>query len=304
MTTAGQERPDHHVLVDEGTDSEHPLLDAPGKDFGRQPIVTTSRGLTMPRAGFGTYELVGGEATSMVEAALELGIRHIDTAQSYGNERAVGKAIGSSAVDRADVFLTTKIDNDNHRPADLITSVEQSLERLQTSHLDLLLVHWPVEWDIIAATLDTLAQVQASGLTNHIGVSNFTVDQLDEVKSFAPLEVLQVECHPFLQQRELRAWCEDNDWIFTAYSPLAQGAVSDDRRLREIADDHETTAAAVSLAWLYHQANVVAIPRTRDPEHLADNWDARNLSLTQSDLSALAELDAGRRLVDPEDAPW
>ncbi len=292
------------MLVDEGNASEHPLVDAPSQDFGQQPVVTTSRGLNIPRAGLGTWQLDNSQAKAIVGAALELGIRHIDTAQAYGNERGVGDGIRASGIDRADVFLTTKIDNDKHRPADLVASVENSLERLQTSHVDLLLVHWPVEWNIVAATLDTLAQVQAGGLTNHIGVSNFTIEQLDKVKDFAPLEVLQVECHPFLQQHELRAWCEDNDWIFTAYSPLAQGAVFDNPRIREIADSHETNAAAVSLAWLYHQANVVAIPRTSNPEHLAENWRSRNLSLTEPELSSLAQLDADRRLVDPDRAPW
>jgi 2,5-diketo-D-gluconate reductase B len=294
----------NRVLVTEGDTSPHPLAGGVPARFGDQPVVATANGLQMPKLGLGTYQLMGDECRDVVAAALELGVRHIDTAQSYGNEAAVGAGLESSGVARDDVFVTTKIDDDRHSPADLVRSVEESLARLGTDHVDLLLVHWPVEWDIIAATLQTLAQVQASGMAHHIGVSNFTVEQLESVQSFAPLEVLQVECHPFFQQRELRSWCARADWIFTAYTPLAKGAVADDDTLRDIASAHSTSPATVALAWLVAQDHVVAIPRTRSQSHLEANWAALSLRLSSEELRRIDELDVGRRLVNPAHAPW
>lgn len=294
-------RPD--VLVGEGDGSTHPTVGAGGR-FGRQPSVTLPSGLEIPRLGLGTWQLDGDDARRVVSAALDAGYRHVDTAQGYDNEREVGRGLADSGIDRAEVFLTTKIDNHCHEPDDLIASVEASLDRLGTDHVDLLLLHWPTHWDRIAATLSTMAQVQASGAAHHIGVSNFTIEQLREASGFAPIEVLQVECHPFLRQEELRAWCADHDWAFTAYSPIARGDVDDDDTIRSIAQRHDVDAAAVAIAWLLSKPQVTAIPKTASEEHLASNLAALELRLSDDEIEQVDGLASGHRLVDPDSAPW
>ncbi len=291
------------VLVGESDSTAHPTVGAPDR-FTEAPSVTLPSGLAIPKLGLGTWELEGDDARRIVAAALDAGFRHLDTAQMYGNEREVGHGLSESGVDRSDVFITTKIDNDHHEPADLVASVEQSLERLGTDHVDLLLLHWPAHWDRVAATLSTMAQVQASGLARHIGVSNFTLDQLREASKFAPIEVLQVECHPFLQQAELRDWCVENSWAFTAYSPIARGEVIDDDTIAEIADAHGSDGAAIALAWLLSKPQVTAIPKTTSEEHLASNLDALDIVLTAEEIERIDALDANRRMVDPASAPW
>ncbi len=291
-------------LVPEGDATDHPLREAPPRHFSDQPTLALRSGREIPRLGIGTWQLSESEAATMTASALELGVRHIDTAQSYENEQGVGVGLERAAVDRADVFVTTKVADDNHEPAQLVSSVERSLERLGTDHIDLLLLHWPVDYDRIGATIAAMVQVQAAGLAHHLGVSNFTVDQLDNVEQFAPFEVLQVECHPFLQQSQLRTWCREHDWVLTAYSPLARGDVLNSAVLDKIAEAHDVTPVQVTLAWLLSLDGVLAIPRTGDEEHLRENWKAREIDLDEAALDAIAKLEDGRRLVDPEQAPW
>jgi 2,5-diketo-D-gluconate reductase B len=291
------------VLVEEGDGTDHPTVGMDAR-FVDQPTVSLPSGLAIPKLGFGTWQLEGDTARRMVSAALEAGFRHIDTAQMYGNEGDVGRALSDSGIDRSDVFVTTKVDNDRHEPHDLVASVEESLELLDTDHVDLLLLHWPTHWDRVAATLSTMAQVQASGLAQHIGVSNFTIDQLREVSDFAPIEVLQVECHPYLQQQALRSWCVDHGWAFTAYSPIARGEVADDETIARIAEAHDADPAAITLAWLLSKPQVTAIPKTTSEEHLGSNLAALTIELTDDEIARIDLLDERRRLVDPDSAPW
>jgi 2,5-diketo-D-gluconate reductase B len=292
-----------HVLVGEGESRPHPTLDTASPSFG-EPTVATPGGLVMPKLGVGTYELAGRTVVDIVRAALDRGVRHLDTAQMYGNEADVAAGIAESDVDRRDVFITTKVANDRHEPDEMVRSVEESLDRLDTDHVDLLLVHWPVQWERMGATMATLAQIQAGGLARHVGVSNFEIDQLEHVAGLAPIEVLQAECHPFFQQEELRGWCRARGWIFTAYAPLAQGAVLDDPTLRQIGAAHDVSPAAIALNWLLAQDGVVAIPRTSSVEHLDADLAALDLHLSADELAAVAALDAGERKVDPDFAPW
>ena len=291
-------------LVTENDSADHPTVGAPVRRFDDQPTVVTNRGLAVPSLGFGTWQLDDDTAARMTERAIDIGYRHIDTAQMYRNEGGVGSGIAASGIDRDELFLTTKVDNDAHEPDDLVASVERSLDLLKTDHVDLLLIHWPVHYDRISATLAALAQVHAAGLARHIGVSNFTIDQLDHVKDMAPLEVLQVECHPFFQQRELRRWCVENDWVFTAYSPIAQGQVFDSEELGELAERVGCSPAQLALAWLIGLDNVTAIPRTSSSDHAAGNFDAATIDLGDEVRSAIDQLDRGDRLVDPDIAPW
>ncbi len=295
---------DHaHVLVREGDSRPHPTLGTTSPS-STQPTATTPNGLEMPKLGLGTFQVTGLTAVEIVRAALDRGVRHLDTAQMYGNEAEVAAGIAESGVERDEVFIATKVDNDRHEPDDMVRSVEESLRRLDTDHVDLLLVHWPVHWERMGATMATLAQIHAAGLARHVGVSNFEIDQLEHVAGLAPVEVLQAECHPFFQQDELRAWCRTRGWIFTAYSPLAQGAVLDDPTLQQIASTYDVSPAAIALNWLLAQDGVVAIPRTSTVEHLDADLAALDLHLSADELAAVAALDAGDRKVDPDFAPW
>ncbi|MGB3734125.1 MAG: aldo/keto reductase [Ilumatobacter sp.] len=269
-----------------------------------QPTVRLPSGATIPAFGLGTWELEADEVSEIVGAALDLGVRHVDTAQMYGNEADVGRAIAASDVERSEVFLTTKVANDRHGPDELRASVEESLEKLRTDHVDLLLIHWPVDFDRMDETLAALASVHEDGLASHLGVSNFTREQLDRSVDLAPLEVLQCECHPFLQQVDLRAWCADHGWGFTAYSPLARGEVFHSDVLDDIAAEKDVSSGAVALAWLLAQPQVVTIPKTTDAEHLEENCSALTIELDQLELDRISGLEEGRRLVDPDFAPW
>ncbi len=260
--------------------------------------------MEIPVFGFGTYQLREDTAQTMTRVALEHGVRHIDTAQGYHNEEFVGAGVKESGVDRDEIFITTKIDNSMHEPDALARSIRESLVKLDTDYVDLLLIHWPVEWDRIGATLSTLNQVHGGGLARHIGVSNFTIDQLETAKEIAPLEVLQVECHPWFQQPELRTWCEDHGWAFTAYSPLGKGKAVDDPVLADIAATHGVAPTAVALKWLSTLPMVNVIPRTSSEEHLAFNLQARELELSDDELDRVAALHNGQRLINPPFGPW
>ncbi len=293
----------HEPIVGEADSSPHPTIGEADR-FGNQPTVATPTGLRVPKLGIGTWRLDDDEAGDIVAAALHLGVRYVDTAQMYGNERGVGDGISRSGVPRSEIFITTKIDNSNHEPDAVVASTEASLRRLDTDHVDLLLIHWPTGWDRMGATMSTLAQVQASGMAHHIGVSNFTVEQLDQVADFAPLEMLQAECHPFFQQNELRSWCDTHGWAFTAYSPLAKGAVMDDDVLQSIAASHDVSPATVTLAWHLRQDGLTVIPRTSSVDHLRSNLTALEFELTDDEISRIDELDEGRQLISPDHAPW
>jgi len=295
--------PTERVPAPEGNDTLHPTTTFPSRSFAGQPVVHSAAGATMPALGLGTWRLDDQETERVTRQALDIGYRHIDTAQMYDNEAGVGRGVSAAGVDRSDVFITTKIANDCHEPEELVASVERSLEALDTDHLDLLLIHWPTDYDRIGATAAAMANVHAGGLTRHIGLSNFTIEQLDEVEHMAPFEVLQVECHPFLQQTELRRWCDERGWIFTAYSPIARGDVLHDDTIRDIAAAHRTEPTSVALAWLLAHG-VAAIPKSGDADHLAANWGARSVQLTDDDLARIDDLDEGRRLIDPDSAPW
>lgn len=260
------------------------------------------QGEAVPALGLGTWRMSGGECRRAVEEALELGYRHLDTAQMYANERDVGAGLEESGVAREDVFVTTKIDNDNHAPDAVRRSTEQSLDDLRLDHVDLLLVHWPVEWETMDRTLATMHELQQDGLARRLGVSNFTPAQLRDALGMAPLFALQVEHHPYLAQRELRELCVEHDLLFTAYSPVAKGRVTDDPLISEIADAHGCTSAQVTLRWLLDQPHVAAIPKASKREHIEENW-ALDFELTDEDRARIDALDEDHHLVDPSWAP-
>ena len=260
------------------------------------------RGSKVPALGLGTWQLEGEVCRSAVEVALDLGYRHIDTAQMYGNEGAIGAVIAGSAIDRDSLFVTTKIDNDAHAAGDVERFTEESLRHLQTDYVDLLLVHWPVQFDRIGETLEAMTQLQERGLTRHLGVSNFNRSQFRTAASLAPIATNQVEYHPFLDQRVLRDAVREADAVLTAYSPLARGAVFDDDTLASIAAAHDKSAAQVALRWLLDQ-ELLVVPKATGRDHLAANFAVFDFDLTAEERSAIDGLARGERLIDPPFAP-
>lgn len=261
----------------------------------------------MPNLGVGTYRFEGEVAERVVATALELGYRHIDTAQMYNNEAAVGAAVQRSGIPRSQVFLTTKIWVDALAPERLHRSVDESLDRLATDYVDLLLLHWPnpAGGPAMADSLAALAAEQAAGRAHHIGVSNYTRAQLDDAAGQLGTSTIytnQIEVHPFLQNRALVAHCKAAGIKVTAYMPLAVGSVARDPTLIELARARGVTPAAIALAWIWAQG-MATIPSSRSPEHLADNWRAQELTLNDVELATIAGLDRGERHANPSFAP-
>jgi 2,5-diketo-D-gluconate reductase B len=254
--------------------------------------------------GLGTSGATGAECTDSVRRALELGYRHVDTAQMYDNERAVGEGIRQADVDREEVVLASKVHPDNLAPEDVVETTHESLEGLGVDRIDLLYVHWPIRTYDAEETLPAFDRLRDDGLIAHVGVSNFTPDLLVEAIETldAPVVANQVECHPMLQQRELRAACTDHDVELVGYSPLAQGDVLDVEELQSIAAARDATPAQVSLAWALAR-DVVPIPKATG-DHVRENWAALELEFSDEELERIDGLDGGDRRVDPEPAPW
>jgi diketogulonate reductase-like aldo/keto reductase len=252
----------------------------------------------IPALGVGTFQLSGPECHDTVSAALDLGYRHVDTAEYYENESAVGDAIESSAVDRDDIFLTTKVWRSNLSREDVRPAVEASLDRLGTDYVDLLLIHWPHPRVPVSETLSVMDALRDEGRVNHIGVSNFTRSQLAEAMDVAaaPIVTDQVLYHPFNDQRALQRFCADKDVALTAYSPLARGAVVDNDDLAAIGEHYDKSAAQVALRWLVQQEQVVAIPRSTSREHLADNFAVFDFELSDAEMGRIDGLSGSLRV--------
>lgn len=259
------------------------------------------QGERVPALGFGTWQLSGRAAVEAVRHALELGYRHLDTAQMYRNEAQVGQALSDSGLDRDEIFLTTKIQPRNLEPDRVQRSTRESLDRLQTDYVDLLLIHWPAFSASMEATLGAMVDLREDGMVRHVGVSNFTPSLLREALDHAPIFCNQVEYHPYLAQPELSRLALERDIMLTAYSPLAKGRVVDDEVLAEIGERHGKTASQVSLRWLVQQDHVAAIPRSGDPDHRAANFDILDFELSEEEMARIGELDQARRLIDPSD---
>ena len=259
----------------------------------------------IPEPGLGTSGHEGETCTESVVAALEAGYRHVDTAQMYENEREVGEGIARADVDRKDVFLATKVHPSNLESEDVIETTEESLERLGVSSVDLLYVHWPMDAYDPEDTLPAFDEVYDRGWTDHVGVSNFTPDLLEEAVEIldAPILANQVEIHPWLQQDELVSVCRDHDVTTVAYCPLAQGEVVDSDVLVELGKKYDATPAQVVMAWFAGREEVVAIPKATG-EHITENLAGHELELEAEDVSRIEALDEGQRLIDPDEAAW
>ncbi len=260
-------------------------------------------GASIPALGFGTFELDNPDARRMVKAALDIGYRHIDTAQIYKNEQAVGQGIADSGVPRDDIFLTTKVWINRFNQAELAASVFASLQRLGTDYVDLLLLHWPNPRVPLAETIAAINQVQRDGLARHIGISNFTTGLISEAVrlSEVPLVTNQVEYHPLLNQDKVLDCLRAQGMSLTAYSPLAQGEVFSDPVLQRIAQSHDKHAGQVALRWLVQQDGVIAIPRTSNAEHAQANFEVFDFELSADDMQAINQLTRqNRRTINPD----
>ena len=258
----------------------------------------------IPNIGFGTWQLKGDNATDMVQVALDAGYRHLDTAQIYKNEAEVGKGIQQSSVSRNDIFLTTKVWTDQFKDG-FAESVEESLKKLQTDDVNLLLLHWPHQELPLEAYLEKLVRVQERGLTEHIGISNFPTELMREAHSMAPQIVTnQVEYHPTLDQSPVLDLAREYGWTVTAYSPIGQGAVLKNELLKEIGEQYGKSPVHVALRWLIQQEGVLAIPRSSSAEHVRDNFDLWDFTLSDADMERIfAKTAKENRIVNPDFAP-
>ncbi|EKF19714.1 aldo/keto reductase [Nitratireductor pacificus] len=264
-------------------------------------------GASIPVLGLGTWTLKDEACADLVSTALSHGYRHVDTAAAYGNETAVGQGIRASGIDRADLFVTTKVWWTDIAPGDLERSAEESLRRLDVGELDLLLIHWPNPEVPLAGSIAALNRVREAGLTRHIGVSNFPTALLAQALdlSDAPLVANQVEYHPYLDQSRVHRACRAAGMAMVSYCPLARGAgLFEDPAVAEAALRHGKTPAQIVLRWHVQQDGVVAIPRTSNPARLAENADIFDFALSEAEMAAISALrSAGQRICDFDFSP-
>lgn len=254
----------------------------------------TSNGTDVPAVGFGTYQMEEAECEAATATALSAGYRHIDTAMAYENEAAVGRAIADSGVPRDDVFLTTKVKGypEYLNREGFLEAAEACLDRLDTDYIDLLLVHWWHPSGSIEGVFDAMNELVEEGRVRHIGASNFSVGQLEAamVASDAPILTNQVEYHPYFDQSELLAFCQEHDILLTAYSPLARGRVVDDEVLIRIGRRYGKSAAQVAIRWLVQQENVITIPKSVTDRYIRENREVFDFDLTTREIEEIADL--------------
>ncbi|HEX7003763.1 MAG TPA: aldo/keto reductase [Trueperaceae bacterium] len=261
-------------------------------------------GTRVPALGFGTFRMAGEECRAGVADALAIGYRHIDTAQGYDNEKQVGEALARSGVEREEIFLVTKLRPRNFRESDALSSTEESLSKLRTDYVDLLLLHWPNPEVPLAETLDALRKLQETGRVRHIGVSNFPSKLVREAQEHVDVFANQVEYHPYLSQKALLELSAELGYLLTAYSPIAKGKVSEDDTLRAIGKEHGKSPVQVTLRWLIQQQRVAAIPKASSDEHRRSNFDIFDFELSASEMMRISSLGSpDGRLVNPEGAP-
>ena len=248
------------------------------------------RGEAVPSLGLGTYRLTGEACVGAVSLGLSMGYRHIDTAQMYGNEAEVGRGIEDSGVDRDEVFLTTKIWPSDYARDRVIQKTRESLKKLRTERVDLLLMHWPGDGVPLGETLGAMRELQEDGSVRHVGVSNFSPSLVEEASEHAEVFCNQVEYHVYSHQDALLGQAREMDYLLVAYKPLSRGNVERDATLREVGGVHGKTAAQVALRWLVQQEKVAAIPKSTGEEHLGSNLDVFDFELTQEEMDRVSTL--------------
>ncbi|HEX3116082.1 MAG TPA: aldo/keto reductase [Bradyrhizobium sp.] len=264
-----------------------------------------TQGISLPRLGLGTFRMQGEVRRAAVECALGLGYRHIDTAEMYGNEDAIGAAIAASGITRGDLHVTTKVWNENLAPEAIRRAFDASLKKLRLDHIDLYLVHWPARSMNLPAIFETLLRLKQEGRARAIGVANFNIALLKTVveEIRAPIACNQVEYHVMLDQTPLRKYLAAKSIPLVAYCPLAQGRAASDPTLASIGRKHGASAAQVALKWLLDQEGVAAIPKASRSESQKANLDCLKLRLDDADRRAIAALPKDKRCVNPGFAP-
>ena len=261
----------------------------------------------IPKLGLGTSGRTGKEGMAAILTALEVGYRHVDTAQSYGSEAGVGEAVRRSGVPRSDVFITTKVADTKLDRSQFMDSVERSLETIGLGPVDLLLIHWPVKESVVPFEdyMLALAEAQARGHTRLIGVSNFPIALLERTEGLlgsGAIATNQVEIQPYMQAPKLAAYARSKGLTLTAYQPLARGAVASDPVLQRIGEAHGVTASAVSLAFLMAVGHIV-IPASTSEANLRANLKARDVTLDSAEMQTIQALHRGQRRINPEKSP-
>lgn len=262
------------------------------------PSITLNNGVPIPQLGFGTFQIPPDETCETTLAALETGYRHIDTAQMYGNEKEVGQAVRESGLDRADVFVTSKLNNGAHAPDEALRAFDRSMEELDLGHLDLFLIHWPLpggSGDFVE-TWKALEEIYRSGRVKAIGVSNFQENHLRRLldNSTVVPAVNQIEVHPYLTQDDLRAFGAEHGIATEAWSPIAQGKVLADPTVTRIAERLGRTPAQVVLRWHLQRGDIV-FPKSVTLKRIQDNFALFDFELTEGDIGEIAALDRGER---------
>src|SRR5881396_3024335 len=256
-----------------------------------------TQGISLPKLGLGTFRMQGDACRAAVESALALGYRHLDTAEMYGNEAAIGTALAASNVARKDLHITTKVWNENLAPDAIRRAFDASLKKLRLDQIDLYLVHWPSRNMDLPAIFETLLKLKQQGRTRAIGVANFNLALLktvvEEIK--APIACNQIEYHVMLDQTTVAKYLAAKSIPLVAYAPLAQGRAASDETLIAIGRKHGASAAQVALKWLLDQDGVAAIPKASRAESQRANLDALNVKLDDADRKAIAALPKNRR---------
>ena len=275
------------------------------------PTVALHDGTSIPQLGFGVFQVPPKDTQQVVEQALEVGYRHLDTAQMYGNEKGVGDAVAASGLPRDELYVTTKLNNGFHRPDDARRSFAESLERLGLDQVDLFLIHWPLptryDGDYVS-TWRTMVELQQEGGARSVGVSNFQPDHLRRIideTGVVPV-VNQVEVHPYFGNEAVRAADAEHGIATEAWSPIAQGDVLDDETVVGIAERLRRTPSQVTLRWHLQRGDIV-FPKTTSRERMEENFDLFGFELSEDDMAAITGLDrgeSGRRGPNPDQMDW
>lgn len=261
------------------------------------------QGSSMPALGLGTFSLKGQDCVQGISDAISAGYRHIDTAVMYDNEAEVGKGIKQSGINRDKLFVTTKIMHTDLKKDDLTDSVHTSLGKLQSDYVDLLLIHWPNSDVPLEESLSAMMKLQEQGKTKLIGVSNFTIQMVEEAKKIAPVVCNQIEYHPYLDQSKLLDTLRQHNMLLTAYSPIGKGKVLDDDDIIEIGEKYGKSPAQVTLRWHMQQDDVAAIPRSSSSERRKQNLEVFDFELDDEEMRRISAKRANERLITPDWAP-
>ena len=263
------------------------------------PDIMLNNGRTIPQLGFGVFQVEPADTVEAVTAALQAGYRHIDTAEMYGNEKEVGEAIAKSGLNRADVFVTSKLSNDAHLPDDARAAFDLSLEELGLDYLDLFLIHWPLptryDGDFVS-TWRTLEEFYRAGRARSIGLSNFQPHHIRRLHAEAevPPAVNQIEVHPYLTQDDVRGFCAEHQIAVEGWSPIAQGEVLGDPTINEIAERAGKTSAQVVLRWHIERGDII-FPKSVTASRIRENFDIFGFELSGADVEAISALNKDQR---------